>query len=69
MSIVDEVKSVIDSGNYNDSDELVKSYLEGLEMYKTLKKNGLLSSKKRILPNIFEKILLRQKVEFNCTMK
>lgn len=38
MRIVNEVKSEIDSGNYNDSDELVKFCLEGLGMYKTLKK-------------------------------
>lgn len=68
MSIINEVKSIIDLENYKD-DHLMKSYIEFLEEYKKLIKKGMASPPKRVLPSISEKMLLRQKFEFNRNTK
>ncbi|UYT07721.1 hypothetical protein OE909_12235 [Treponema denticola] len=60
----DEIENIITSKKYKD-DEIIKSYALALKQYKELIMKGIAEPKERNLPDIQEKMILRQKAEFN----
>jgi len=60
----DQVQSIIDLSAYK-SNEILISYIDASKVYQELIDKGFATPKKRILPNMQEKLILRQKAGFN----
>ena len=62
--LADKVQSIINLSNY-ESDQILKSYMDASKQYQQLIEQGLAEPKKRNLPNMQERVLLRKKAECN----